>query len=309
MKALLVLALLTSGCMIDRTGQSATSRLAREASITANRAQDAEKLAKKLADRVTSIEEVIVYRGEQEELELENLEGIQMEIRRLRNDVETLQRAEEQSRSATEAFRGDADVRISETLQRLERLEAALGISGLPTSPAAATRSLEQQEPAEEGSADERDLSEDSAVDEPNELAEEGVQEEPSEPVDSSEFSIDKSLLLAEQALTDGQPRVARAVIERAMRELEGASSHPELLYRYAETYFSEGLYEQAGLRYQSVVDQDSSSSWAAWAMVRQGECFKHLGNTDGARFFWEDVIRQYPDSEAAKLAKTLLEG
>ena len=76
---------------------------------------------------------MIVYRGEQEELELENLEGIQMEIRRLRNDVETLQRAEKQSRSATEAFRGDADVRISETLQRLERLvmSASLRLQGL----------------------------------------------------------------------------------------------------------------------------------------------------------------------------------
>ena len=114
---------------------------------------------------------------------------------------------------------------------------------------------------------------------------------------------------MAEQALTDGNPRVARAVIERAMRELEGAASHSELLYRYAETYFSEGLYEQAGLRYQAVVDRDASSSWSAWAMVRQGECFKHLGNTDGARFFWEDVIRQYPDSEASKLARTLLDG
>ena len=115
--------------------------------------------------------------------------------------------------------------------------------------------------------------------------------------------------MLAEQALTDGKPRVARAVIERAMREVEGAASHSELLYRYAETYFSEGLYEQAGLRYQTVVDRDASSSWSAWAMVRQGECFKHLGNTDGARFFWEDVIRQYPDSEASKLARTLIDG
>jgi TolA-binding protein len=42
---------------------------------------------------------------------------------------------------------------------------------------------------------------------------------------------------------------------------------------------------------------------------VRQGECFQHLGNAEGARFFWGDVIRQYPDSEAAKLAESLLKG
>lgn len=307
MRLLILIGLITTGCMVDRTGQSATSRLAREASITANRVQDAEKLTKKLSDRLTSIEEVIVYRGEQEELELENLEGIQMEIRRLRNDVETLQRAEEQSRSATEAFRGDADIRIGETLERLERLETALGIgSAAPaTSVSPSTGAPEAETP--ESAIDSMPVEDEN----PPALIEEAAAEEAAQEEEPAgdEFSIDKSLLLAEQALTDGQPRVARAVIERAMREVEGASSHSELLYRYAETYFSEGLYEQAGLRYQSVVDRDSSSSWAAWAMVRQGECFKHLGNTDGARFFWEDVIRQYPDSEAAKLAKTLLDG
>ena len=90
---------------------------------------------------------------------------------------------------------------------------------------------------------------------------------------------------------------------------MEGAADQPELLYRYAETWFAEGLYEQAGLRYQKVVDQAKGSSWSAWAMVRQGECFQHLGNAEGARFFWEDVIRQYPDSEASKLAESLLKG
>ena len=309
MRVVLLLGLISSGCMVDRTGQSATSRLAREASITANRVQDAEKLTKKLSDRLNSIEEVIVYRGEQEELELENIEGIQMEIRRLRNDVETLQRAEEQSRSATEAFRGDADIRIRETLQRLERLEASLGLSGVASAEVVEPARTNPSNPqAEEGDLD-ASPGRSEAV--PNDVAAKPPQVTSEFRKDSgtAPFSIDKSLLLAEQALTDGNPRVARAVIERAMRELEGAASHSELLYRYAETYFSEGLYEQAGLRYQAVVDRDASSSWSAWAMVRQGECFKHLGNTDGARFFWEDVIRQYPDSEASKLARTLIDG
>ena len=304
MKCLLVFSLVLSGCMIDRTGQSATSRLAREASIQTNRVQDAEKLTKRLADRMTSIEEVIVYRGEQEELELENLEGIQMEIRRLRNDVETLQRAENQSSSATEAFRGDADIRITEAVTRLDRLEAALGMS--PGTTAAVTAPIDspkdQDEPTEPAAQpEETPIDEESGESDAQPIAEEGASTEDS--------SVAQALLVAEQALTDGRPRVARAVLERAMREVEEATNHPELLYRYAETYFSEGLYEQAGLRYQNVVDKDQSSSWSAWAMVRQGECFKHLGNTDGARFFWEDVIRQYPGSEASKLAETLLDG
>ena len=301
MKCLLVFSLVLSGCMIDRTGQSATSRLAREASIQTNRVQDAEKLTKRLADRMTSLEEVIVYRGEQEELELENLEGIRMEIRRLRNDVETLQRAENQSSSATEAFRGDADIRITEAVTRLDRLEAALGMNSGVT--AAVTAPIDR--PTDQGES-----TEPVAQPEETPLEEESdAQPIAEEEATTEDSSVSQALLVAEQALTDGHPRVARAVLERAMREVEEATNHPELLYRYAETYFSEGLYEQAGLRYQNVVDKDQSSSWSAWAMVRQGECFKHLGNTDGARFFWEDVIRQYPGSEASKLAETLLDG
>jgi TolA-binding protein len=279
--------------MVDRTGQSATSRLARESAIQTSRVQEVEKLVRRMSVRVSELEEVMSYRGEQDEMELENLEGIQMEIRRLRNDVETLLRAGVQGASETEAFRTDADARLRETGQRLERLERSLGLGGGVPLPA-------PMDGPKETVADE------VPVTVPEEAASPAVAAPEAEagPVGESE-----PLVLAEQALTDGHPRVARAVLERAMREVEGAGEKPEVLYRYAETWFAEGLYEQAGLRYQNVVDKAGDSSWAAWAMVRQGECFLHLGNVDGARFFWEDVIRQYPDSEASKLAESLLKG
>jgi TolA-binding protein len=249
------------------------------------------------------LEEVISYRGEQEEIELENLEGIEMEFRRIRNQVEVLQRSSTQGASETEAFRSDADARLVETIARLSRLESSLGLAGgqvVIPKPLAAPEAP-QEKPKPEARPD---VGPEAPV----------VEVEKEEEPDASEApqiaeQMDDPLVLAEQALTDGHPRVARAVLERAMRELDGASKQPEFLYRYAETWFAEGLYEQAGLRYQKVVDQAKDSSWSAWAMVRQGECFQHLGNSEGARFFWEDVIRNYSDSEAAKLAESLLKG
>jgi TolA-binding protein len=300
MKAIVLSLILLPACMVDRTGQSATSRLAREASIQTARVQEAEALVKRLGSRITEIEEVIVYRGEQEELELENIEGIQMEIRRLRNDVEKLQRAELQASSETESFRVDADARIGEVGERLNRIEQALGLVGASQAPLIGIEgdSQEEEEPATSGQ------------EQAGEPLTGASSDEAEAPVESDEPpALNDPVVLAEQALADGRPRVAQAVLERALREDEAAHKNPELLYRYAESFFAEGLYEQAGLRYQSVVDLDASSSWAAWAMVRQGECFKHLGNGDGARFFWEDVVRQYPESEAARLAETLLGG
>lgn len=305
MKTLMLLGLICSGCMIDRTGQSATSQLAHASAQQSHRLEAAEALVKRLGGRLTEIEEVISYRGEQEEIELENLEGIEMEFRRIRNQVETLQRGSTQGASETMAFRADADARLIEAIARLGSLEQSLGLSGAQVSLPVSTEVKDSPvpEPATKVSPDEEPPTVDATLEIVEPAREEARLEENQEAVQAG------PLVLAEQALTDGKPRIARAVLERAMRESEGSSKEPEFLYRYAETWFAEGLYEQAGLRYQKVVDLASDSSWSAWAMVRQGECFQKLGNADGARFFWEDVIRQYPDSEASKLAESLLKG
>jgi TolA-binding protein len=60
-------------------------------------------------------------------------------------------------------------------------------------------------------------------------------------------------------------------------------------------------------LRFQEVIDKHKSSPWAAYAMLRQGECFEAQGQKDNARLFYEDVVRLYPKSKAAKEAKAKL--
>jgi len=304
MKCCVVVALLLAGCMVDRTGQSVTSRIARESAIQTSRVHEAEKLAERTSERLKDLEEVMAYRGEQEELELENLEGIQMEIRRLRNDVEKLQRGALENDSSTSAFRGDADSRLTDTSERLERLEVLFGLDATGVS---------EDGSKEPGKSSEPDKEKTSKVQEKASSKPQESSKGTTKPKESNgnEKVVSKKLgdvlVLVEQNLTDGHPRVARALLEKAMREMDGAGEDPEVLYRYAETWFMEGLYEQAGLRYQTVVDKSEKSSWAAWAIVRQGECFQHLGQTEGAHFFWKDVLTRYPDSEAAKLAKSLL--
>ena len=304
MKCFVLVPLLLAGCMVDRTGQSVTSRLARESAIQTSRVHEAEKLAERTSERLKELEEVMAYRGEQEELELENLDGIQMEIRRLRNDVEKLQRAALENEGSTTAFRGDADSRLTKTAERLERLEVLFGVDGTAVPPDAS----KEEEPAADTGKEESSKAPDKPTAKSDQSSK-GSTKAPNSNGNEKEVSkkLGDVLVLVEQNLTDGHPRVARALLEKAMREIDGAGDDPEGLYRYAETWFMEGLYEQAGLRYQTVVEKSEKSSWAAWAVVRQGECFQHLGQTEGAHFFWKDVLTRYPDSEAAKLAKALL--
>jgi TolA-binding protein len=52
------------------------------------------------------------------------------------------------------------------------------------------------------------------------------------------------------------------------------------------------------------VVDKAPNSTWAPWSVLRQGECFDAIGDHDGAKVFYGDVVRLYPKSKAAKEAK-----
>ena len=56
-------------------------------------------------------------------------------------------------------------------------------------------------------------------------------------------------------------------------------------------------------LRYQEVIDR-KGSTFAPWAMFRQGECFDAQGQGDNAKVFYGEVIRIYPKSRAAKAAR-----
>ena len=304
MKCIVLAALLLSGCMVDRTGQSVTSRIARESAIQTSRVHDAEKLAERTSERVKELEEVMAYRGEQEELELENLEGIQMEIRRLRNDVEKLQRAALENDSATTVFRADADSRITATAERLESLERIFGVEGstLPLDTAKEADQSTDSEKEKGGKPPEKVVSKSETS-----LKEKSKTKNESAKTKEVSKKLGDVLVLVEQNLTDGHPRVARALLEKARREIDGAGEDPEVLYRYAETWFMEGLYEQARANYAKIIGNSDKSSWAAWATVRIGECSQHLGETEEAHFFWNDVLARYPDSEAAKLAKSLI--
>ena len=107
--------------------------------------------------------------------------------------------------------------------------------------------------------------------------------------------------------MESGNPAVARALIQQFMAENPKSDRISEAQYRLAQTWQKEGDFKDAAAAYQVVVDKWPDSAFAPWAMLRQGECFASLGRKDAAKIFWEDLIKKYPKSKAAKEAKTLL--
>jgi TolA-binding protein len=300
--------LLGTGCVVDKRGESATSQSSEAIATHSQQLSEAASVTEELNRRTSQMEEVLAYQGERSEVELEDMDSVRRELRSLRGGVDQLQHSSAQSQSSMDSFQEDIAARVAALEQSVATIQQAFGLSGVATPVAESVEGApesigESTAEAEDG----EEAGEEAAVEEEGVIRGGGVDIVAQGVVEESSNGGDDPLVVAERAIAEGHPRVARAILERVIREGGEQASTPEVLYRLADTWFAEGLYEQAGLRFQTVVEQGAGGSWAAWAMVRQGECFQHLGDNAGASFFWEDVLREYPGSEASELAQSLL--
>ncbi|MBK9644932.1 MAG: tetratricopeptide repeat protein [Deltaproteobacteria bacterium] len=275
---------LLNGCVLDRTGQSATAAYERELAAQKARADELERLNADLERRLVQLDEVVRYRGQQEAEKLENLDQVRDEVRRLRGELETGQHEADATNTASKAFREDAQFRLEYMELRVATLEKALGVKP-PAAPIPGGQ-VAVAPPAGGGEIT-------APVGPPKEV--------------ELAATPDDLIRMAEESLKANQPVLARAQLERFLRENPNHARAVEARYRLAETYYNEKNYKSAALKFDEVATQAPDSVWAPWAMVRQGECFKAMGNNDAAKLFWEDVVAKYPKSKAAKEAKTLL--
>jgi hypothetical protein len=91
---------------------------------------------------------------------------------------------------------------------------------------------------------------------------------------EADEKTPEELMDLVRAHLRDNRPQAARAILEPIIDAEIDQALLPEARYRLAETWFNEGRYQQAILRFEDVVAGHASSPWASWAMVRQGDCF-----------------------------------
>ena len=274
---------LALACVLDRTGQSATSAYERELALQATYSQALEKEAETVRLRVDQLEEINRYRGQQEAEKLENLDQVQDELQRLRGLLEEEQFKAQQAADDRLALDEDTAFRIEYLELRVVTLERSLGLQAPP--------------PPDQGSG--------VTVDPGGE-----VQLVPDPPVEV-ELGASPAVLIkrAEEALAKDQPAVARALLTRLLKESPSDPLAAKARYRLAESWFNEGQYQRAILAFEEVVSKHPKTEWAPWAMVRQGECFAKLGQQEEARLFWQDVVDRYPKSQAATDAKGLLGG
>jgi tol-pal system protein YbgF len=78
--------------------------------------------------------------------------------------------------------------------------------------------------------------------------------------------------------------------------------------YWLAETHYVQNEFTEALPAFQKVVNDYPQSAKLPDALLKVGYCQQQLGNRDAARTALQQVLRQYPDTTAARLASQRLE-
>ncbi len=73
------------------------------------------------------------------------------------------------------------------------------------------------------------------------------------------------------------------------------------------ECYYNEQQYEKAILEYEKVVKNFPEGNKVPYALLKQGLSFQQLGDKTSARLFLQQVIRDYPNTNQAGVARSKL--
>ena len=70
------------------------------------------------------------------------------------------------------------------------------------------------------------------------------------------------------------------------------------------EIYYREKWYEKAILEYQKVIEKYPKGNKVPASLLKQGFAFSNLGDKSNSRLILEELIKKYPNSNEAKIAK-----
>lgn len=296
------------GCILDRTGQSASERMRRELHDHNTRIANIETQFIQVEARVNQLEDLTRTRGQQDIMKMESLDELRAELSRVRGDVEVLSHSVGEGGKDLNARTEDAAYRVEWLESRATQLEKALGLK--PPAPPAITPAPGAEE--SEGWKGEKPA--DAAAPEAGDAAAgtpaAGTPAPAVTPADAGGSGTpdpDKMVDGAKGLLESGNHTGAEQMLERFLQLHPKHKRVAEARYRRANAAQKAGKFQQAVLRYQEVIDKHKMSAWASWAMFKQGECFAAQNQMGNARVFFNEVIRIFPGTPAAEAAKKRL--
>jgi len=143
---------------------------------------------------------------------------------------------------------------------------------------------------------------------EPSEkLAPAGTDQE--EPLDGAEIRETPEELYrrAKELFDQGEYENARELFRSFVNQFPKSKLADNAQFWIGEIYYREKWYEKAILEYQKVIENYPRGSKTPGALLKQGFAFVNLNDKANARLILKELIRKFPDSNEAGVAKNKL--
>lgn len=111
----------------------------------------------------------------------------------------------------------------------------------------------------------------------------------------------------AKQALDKGEFEVAREQFLQFLKRFPKSKNADNAQFWIGEIYFREKWYEKAIMEYQKVIETYPDGNKVPSALLKQGLAFFNLEEKANARLILKEMMRKYPASNEAKIAKEKL--
>lgn len=99
-----------------------------------------------------------------------------------------------------------------------------------------------------------------------------------------------------------------KLVVDEAPRLIKaGGNGKEQSAFLLAESLFKLGKLRDAALKYNDFIESKPSAKYLPTAKMRIGDCFRHLGDGVTAKLYYEELIKEFPDTDEAVKAKERL--
>ncbi len=112
----------------------------------------------------------------------------------------------------------------------------------------------------------------------------------------------------AYQTFKNGQYTKAREAFQGFLTTYPTGEYSDNAQFWIGECYFFEKSYEKAILEYDKVTKKFPSSNKVPYALLKQGISFQKLGDKVSAKLLLQQVIKDYPNTSQARIARSKLQ-
>ena len=243
-------------------------------------------LEEKISKQMDQLDQMLEKREKQDNKLRELFAGQDAEFYQLRNEVRQLSGRFEESEHRVSRKLKDLSTTLEAHREKLTSLSKTVELNDTRISRLAAYLGIESDEKL------------DAAVDTQKEK-DGGGKSEP-----RKDLPAEKLYAFAKKSFDQKNYETARDAFEKFLETYPDSDKADNARFWIGEVYFNEQWYEKAILEYQSVMDNYPKGNKVPAAYLKQGIAFQELDETGNAKLVLKELIRKFPDSNEASIAR-----